>query len=702
MNNSMQWLLLTMFATAATASQEVMDWRTKLNTLDHIPTAFVRFEVPGHQEDVDTVRALFYHHYIALAGSTMWDEWLQFSLLWPDVAGDPRPAQYRHAFREVLKNRFIDPQGYVHTHQHIGLAHPYGWPFPLWSQADGVGWHFSLKGIFWGPELNIYPTQSTEGFDLSGMTVGDITEDNGLTLTITEDHASFTPPPVSVKGILSPFFALHWRLEGLTDQMVFYLDYTTEQKPNWTLENRIYFTPQWHQDGLYQTPVELYTHNIRQDTTLTRFRIGVENAKGLRIGLLRLFTAVDTRHQINNFAFIRGCYDYTRWRGDLNFLREQINRMRIALRYALNEFQVESRGCVFVPWWGHDGTSGIVYDKDGNKQIRQGHGIGGNYYDLVPFGGEDAYATIWLYHALRDMAAIERVVSANPNWNIAGGALAFDPQKLDALAEKVRRTFAQKFWNKKTGRFVACIDRNGQSHDYGFVFVNLEAIHYGLATEKQAKTIYDWLTGKRIVKGDTSTGEDIYHWRFAPRTTTLRNLDYYVYSWYLPESISWGDQVQDGGGVLGWSYFDLMNRIKVLGPDNAWQRLKEIAGWFREVQAEGGYRSYYNQPGRGTLQGGNVPGGLGLDYEFVESVLLPQVMLYGFMGIEPQMDSLTINPQLPSEWPSLTIAGVNWQGYGMDITATQQGTLKIKVHQGNSKILTQKIKHNQKKIEIED
>jgi hypothetical protein len=33
--------------------------------------------------------------------------------------------------------------------------------------------------------------------------------------------------------------------------------------------------------------------------------------------------------------------------------------------------------------------------------------------------------------------------------------------------------------------------------------------------------------------------------------------------------------------------------------------------------------------------GGGPPGGLGIDEEFMESVLVPQVMLYGFLGFEP-------------------------------------------------------------------
>ena len=37
------------------------------------------------------------------------------------------------------------------------------------------------------------------------------------------------------------------------------------------------------------------------------------------------------------------------------------------------------------------------------------------------------------------------------------------------------------FWNEDRGRFVACIDIDGAAHDYGFTFLNLEAIYYGFA-----------------------------------------------------------------------------------------------------------------------------------------------------------------------------------------------------------------------------
>jgi len=138
--------------------------------------------------------------------------------------------------------------------------------------------------------------------------------------------------------------------------------------------------------------------------------------------------------------------------------------------------------------------------------------------------------------------------------------------------------------------------------------------------------------------------------------------------------------VQDGGAVLGWSYHDLMARLKTAGSDDAAARLGEICKWFDETQAEGGYRAYYGKdPARGTMQGANVAGGLGLDKEFFESILVPQVMLYGFMGFNPTVDGCEIAPKLPKDWPSLTITRVHLHDCVMDAKAQGQ-TVTVTYH----------------------
>jgi hypothetical protein len=293
---------------------------------------------------------------------------------------------------------------------------------------------------------------------------------------------------------------------------------------------------------------------------------------------------------------------------------------------------------------------------------------------LISFGGSDAPATIYLFDTLRHFAELERVIAKHPEWKIA----SVDANDLSKLAEEVRTDFQKRFWSAATGRFVGWIDVTGRAYDFGFTMVNTDAIHYGLASPEQAQSILAWLDGQRKIADDTSHGADIYHWRFGARSTTRRNTDTYVWAWPNAESIPFGGQVQDGGAVLGFSYFDIMARLKTNGPDDAWKRLREVLAWFREVQSEGGYRAYYAKPGRGTLQGGGPAGGLGMDQEFYESVLVPQVMLYGFLGLTPEPGGFAVAPRLPGGWPSLTVSRVRLHDHEVEITAEASGRVTLK------------------------
>jgi hypothetical protein len=88
------------------------------------------------------------------------------------------------------------------------------------------------------------------------------------------------------------------------------------------------------------------------------------------------------------------------------------------------------------------------------------------------------------------------------------------------------------------------------------------------------------------------------------------------------------------------------------------------------VLSAGGCGAFSPTPGRGPRLGGATAGGLGLDQEFLESVLVPQVMLYGFLGAEPRPGGLRINPRMPADWPSLTVTRIQAQGHVLDVTAT--------------------------------
>ena len=637
------------------------------------------FAVPGFESDMKSLEQLHaIHHPNAYVDCTLWDGWLPRSSLW---VSETKRLQYLRS----LSRRRIDEEGYVAMQQHRGMAHSDGWPFPAWQQSTGRGFHFSTEGEGWAIQnFRLQAAASIDGWEISGAETLGIDPSQGLQLHASDDTVVITTPPFRCGTIVAPFARIEWTATDLPSTAECSIEWLLEGESDWK-PSRAMVIPHPAPSKQTYANIPLYRHP-EYAGLLTRYRIRIRGASGCNIQLKSLITAIDTRHPITNALFVRGCIDTFLWTKDVPFLKASLPRMRKAIRYALDEFQVETNAHVVVPWVGHDGRSGLEVGHDGKKKLKPGVGVGNNYWDLLPFGAHDAVATMYLADALQSFATIERRLSSHPEWEpepvqaTAEHALQhrLDPDMLDRLVARIRDDFQQRFWDPAKGRFVGWIDRDGKSYDYGFTFVNLEAIDYGMATREQARSILDWIDGKRVIEGDTSQGADIYRWRFAPRATTKRNIETYGWVWSAPESIAWGDQVQDGGAVLGFSYFDLMARLKTNGPDDAWKRLREILEWFREVQSEGGYRSYYAKPGRGLLQGGGPPGGLGLDQEFLESVMVPQVMLYGFLGFQPTEDGYTVHPRLPKDWPSLTITGIRIGNEVIDITAHADGRVEAK------------------------
>ena len=646
-----------------------------------IPDDFPRFSVPGYEKEMASLRALYWLHYEP-AGPLipLWDEWMPMSTLWPAMGSGAALDAMCGRWAQALADRKIDAEGYVQTQQHDGTAHAEGWPFPRWMEAGGIGWHFRGTGV---PGYD-GPPATPEGWSVSGGRGGEVGE-KGWMVDLTESGATLQTPLFKIDAKNAPWLRLNWWAAGLGNARCF-VEWTTAEQPEFTPECRAYFAAASAGGQQVTLPPmgpksanELAAAVVETRTmipvyripgwkgTITGLRIHLDNAGEASLIIKSFHTACDTRHNINNSNFTRGCHDYFAWTGDVTFLRAQIGRIRTAMRFMMSEFHTRERNCVYTTWPGHEGRSGVRLGTDGAKTILPGEGIGSNYWDLLPFGGEDALASIYYYDALRDLADLEEQILKHPQWCVASGADAFDPAELRAHAQRVKDYGTQRFWNKETNRF-GTVDLDGAMHDYGFTFLNNEAVYYDFALPAQARSIRDWLSGRRSVEGDTATGADIYHWRFGPRSTTKRNLDYYFWGWNSPEKIPWGYQVQDGGAVLGFSYHDLMCRLATDGPDDAWTRLKEILAWFDETQAAGGYRAYYQDPAHGTMQGGNVAGGLGLDKEFFESILVPQVMLHGFLGFHPTADGFALDPRLPKDWPELTITRIHLHEQVLDIT----------------------------------
>lgn len=632
------------------------------------PEDFPEFTVPGAEDSMAKLRRLHWLHYPGAGPkATLWDEWLSTPGLWPAVDSSGKLETMRAEWRRSLSNRGVDEEGYVATHQHASISHQTGWPFPFWNQgAGGFGWHFSFQNTIGGVWRQQHLTP-TNGWSVANATEVGLTP-GGWTFTTTGGQAILTSSKQEIDPFQAPFVQVRWSFNASVGLQRAALEWTTADAPGFSHARRMEFETPTDPGATHYLMIPVHRHPEWKGK-ITQLRLLLPNLKpGAEATLQALFTHYDTRHNINSQNFIRGSANYFWWTGDRLFLRANINRMRLALRHLMTEHHGLAERVIKTTWVGHDGLSGLRLTPDGKKEILPGHGVGNNYWDLLPFGNYDAYATIHYFDTLRTMARLEAEILRHPEWNLPLGVFALTPGDLLAHAEEVRKRGNELFWNAKTGRFVACVDVKGASHDYGFTFLNLEAIHYGFAEPGKVDSILSWIEGRRLVEGDTSTGADIYHWRFGPRSTTRRNIDWYMWAWSGPETIPFGGQVQDGGAVLGFSFHDLSARLRALGPDNAWGRLNQLLNWYGEVEAAGGYRAYYNGTRDGTLQGGGTAGGLGFDHEFFESVLVPQIMLSGFLGFQPGGDGFAIDPKLPKDWPSLAINRIRWHEWTLAIS----------------------------------
>jgi len=520
-------------------------------TAPEVPAWFPVFEVPGFENAMRQMRQMTFDFYpkdiknFFNCGYNM--AWTAPSAIWIGRGTPPLENEARRGILDRLRTARVMPDGYVSSHQHEGLGHSEGWPFPLYTQSMGVGWMFSMAGMPFGKPLGIVAALNTDGWEFENARPSALDGSSGLTLDLTAPEASMTTPPIEVAAPSAVFIRLKFVPGGVALYPA--LEWTTREHPEFSAERRMAFDVPEVREGSESVDVDIPLYKATAlEGVLTKLRIDFGNTASGSVRILRFFTAVDTRHSCNNANLITVAGTYFNWTGDVNFLRDEMARLRRVFAYSMREFKVRENGVLTMLWPGHDGSSGLSLGADGKKTIRFGYGVGANYWDLLPFGGRDGYDSIYQFAALRTMADLEKQIAGHPEWGIPAPEPEFSAEALEKDVAGMRRSYQKTFWDEAKGRFIGAVDLGGTPHDYGFTFVNNEAMYYGLASPEQSRKIVDWISGKREVPGDTSTGKDIYRWRFGPRSTTVRNIDYYTFSWSTPETIPFGYQVQDGGG----------------------------------------------------------------------------------------------------------------------------------------------------------
>jgi hypothetical protein len=241
---------------------------------------------------------------------------------------------------------------------------------------------------------------------------------------------------------------------------------------------------------------------------------------------------------------------------------------------------------------------------------------------------------------------------------------------------------------------MGCIDIDGKVHDYGFTFVNLTAMGYGLPDQDQVKRVYDWMengvTASR--KADTYS-----RWIIAPRASTIYNPrkdepQTPVPSWWC---MSWGgteydDQCQAGGAILYTSYYDIIARSKYLGADNAWKRFTEILDRYSKPDhLSGGSPLFFGEMTQGGP--GGSAGSVGVEGEFPESGLVPVSFLYAFLGIDADINGIKISPNLPSSLKYGGVRNLRYNGLMYDIKVTNSDVQIKCISKGHEKTLKKKL-----------
>jgi len=385
------------------------------------------------------------------------------------------------------------------------------------------------------------------------------------------------------------------------------------------------------------------------------------------------------RHNENNAKYILAAWRYHCWQGGTEFLKELdstsnksvrpnqidvsngrtvLQKLRAAMNYQLITLQGQS-GLAIISDPACDGTV---------------DGMPSDYWDNFRFGYKSAYLNIYFYASLVAMADLEASLGDRQQ-----------ASKLTELSNRVKESYSRTFWDAGKGRFIGCVDRTGRSWDFGFTYLNLEAVTYGLASEQQSVRIFEWLDGKRIIADDKqkigdrmtgATGAEIYALQWAPLSTTRAvesiKVDGKYWWWHLGNKItvdhnaSYGEHLENGGAIFYVSHYDMMARLRTFGPDNAWRRFEGILNEFRKDQLK---RDPKNNKGNAWKWG--------IIGEFPESGLVPATIALGFMGLSASPDALVVRPRLPQTLPWLEVQHVNYCGGTYSIRA-DNGSIRIK------------------------
>ncbi|RKX40721.1 MAG: hypothetical protein DRP64_12240, partial [Verrucomicrobia bacterium] len=326
-----------------------------------MPADYTRFEFKGHPAESELLsHYLWYHYKTRLLHLTVLfpQEYMTTTDMW--TSRTPHPAwgegkSIQQKYRESLLKMKIDKEGYILTNQHFSHSHEKGWPFPLWYQgyqwpdeAGAVGWHFNHDGPGWAwtaflvndPDSRFGRDNSIKGWELENVESEGIVSNRWKLVSTDLSPAITTPSDVLIDAFNAPYLQIRWnRSKPAPTGVLPYVEWKRTGDKTFSADRRVYFdfntgNPEYEElTGMTHSMITMYKHP-EWNGTIEGIRINLapgESDVGFEID--SFFTVYDTRATLNNPTYIFACWNYFKWTGDINFLRQRINQMRKALRF---------------------------------------------------------------------------------------------------------------------------------------------------------------------------------------------------------------------------------------------------------------------------------------------------------------------------------------------------------------------------------
>lgn len=636
-------------------------------------------------------------------------EWNTTALTWFDCF-DSLDSDRLTNLKDSLKSVPVDRYGYVWDGTDgtkgtkVSLAdtgnHSMGWPFPKSLDSEGWSTYWEFNGDKGSYEGDAWTSNFDAKLSQGLLTAGVEKRSENLTFT--------SPGLTGVNTIMSyhaPYLEFDLRMytedyNNIEDILVWYKN---DAKESWSKDKCVsvketavvdYDFNSNYEHVLYLPMYAEKNWDSSNNKEIAQLKIEICVKDGTSVsgdfGLNYVRPTYDTRFSNNNSIYISTLNQYYNYSGDVEFLKEAMVNARKAINFYMQMYDEERRLNKQSYMVGHEGI------KDGLTMAeRMSSSLSNGYWDVLYMAEYDFQSNMYFYKALVDMIELENIVAklgieidnkdcevlvANRDCTKGVSEYTYTVGDLQKIADDVKAELQKStddknktgFYDEETGRFICGYTPEGEKMDFGYVMWNMKAIYYGIANDEQKKSIMDWISGERIVESDKegggSSGDDIYYYEFAPRITTVNdgNLFTGYYEGLVGKDIPFGTkQIQYGGAAIFLSYYDLMDRIELYGSDNAFDRLKSIQKWYEKVydyyKNENDdpspfdfYWDYYRNKVGITPQSGVHEGGgsgiVGLDGEFLESLLLLAAIPYGFFGLDTvDGNTLKIAPSMPED-----------------------------------------------------